>query len=445
MQVFEELNKGRILVVDDDLMIRKMLSDVLAANDFDVDAVPGSSEALERLMDYKYHLLLLDAKIPGMSGAEFLRYCKHHHPDMEIIMITGKPDLEDAILSVKDGAFDYIAKPFSNERLIRQIKSALAVRNKKLANMTDPLLSQSGIHFLEAQSPDPTCKVIRQIGSGAMSTVLQVEQDGQTYALKILRKSMFSGSQSEEARLARFLREADILSKVNHPNVVRIYRAGFSSDGKTPYILLEYVDGKPLTEFIKNESLNLEEKLFILKQTAQALDAVHCQDIIHRDVKPGNILITKENKVKLSDFGIAKLAGSSLTLPHEMLGSPAYMAPEAFENDARLTSVSDIFSFGILAYELITGVKPFHCDSVPGMIKAIQESRPPRPCKFVHDLPQPIEDFLAKLLKKDPAERYQNMKQVINGINVILGNGQIVESVFTNTLKQIFNIQKDWE
>lgn len=445
MQVFEELNKGRILVVDDDLMIRKMLSDVLAANDFEVDAVPGSSEALERLMDYKYHLLLLDAKIPGMSGAEFLRYCKHHHPDMEIIMITGKPDLEDAILSVKDGAFDYIAKPFSNERLIRQIKSALAVRNKKLANMTDPLLSQSGIHFLEAQSPDPTCKVIRQIGSGAMSTVLQVEQDGQTYALKILRKSMFSGSQSEEARLARFLREADILSKVNHPNVVRIYRAGFSSDGKTPYILLEYVDGKPLTEFIKNESLNLEEKLFILKQTAQALDAVHCQDIIHRDVKPGNILITKENKVKLSDFGIAKLAGSSLTLPHEMLGSPAYMAPEAFENDARLTSVSDIFSFGILAYELITGVKPFHCDSVPGMIKAIQESRPPRPCKFVHDLPQPIEDFLAKLLKKDPAERYQNMKQVINGINVILGNGQIVESVFTNTLKQIFNIQKDWE
>ena len=445
MQVFQELNKGRILVVDDDLMIRKMLSDVLAANDFEVDAVPGSSEALERLMDYKYHLLLLDAKIPGMSGAEFLRYCKHHHPDMEIIMITGKPDLEDAILSVKDGAFDYIAKPFSNERLIRQIKSALAVRNKKLANMTDPLLSQSGIHFLEAQSPDPTCKVIRQIGSGAMSTVLQVEQDGQTYALKILRKSMFSGSQSEEARLARFLREADILSKVNHPNVVRIYRAGFSSDGKTPYILLEYVDGKPLTEFIKNESLNLEEKLFILKQTAQALDAVHCQDIIHRDVKPGNILITKENKVKLSDFGIAKLAGSSLTLPHEMLGSPAYMAPEAFENDARLTSVSDIFSFGILAYELITGVKPFHCDSVPGMIKAIQESRPPRPCKFVHDLPQPIEDFLAKLLKKDPAERYQNMKQVINGINVILGNGQIVESVFTNTLKQIFNIQKDWE
>ena len=79
------------------------------------------------------------------------------------------------------------------------------------------------------------------------------------------------------------------------------------------------------------------------------------------------------------------------------------------------------------------------------MIKAIQESRPPRPCKFVHDLPQPIEDFLAKLLKKDPEERYQNMKQVINGINVILGNGQIVESVFTNTLKQIFNIQKDWE
>ena len=360
-------------------------------------------------------------------------------------MITGKPDLEDAILSVKDGAFDYIAKPFSNEKLIRQIKSALAVRNKKLADLTDPLLSQSGVHFLEAQSPDPTCKVIRQIGSGAMSTVLQVEQDGQTYALKILRKSMFSGSQSEEARLTRFLREADILSKVNHPNVVRIYRAGFSSDGKTPYILLEYVDGKPLTEFIKNDSLTLEEKLYILKQTAQALDAVHGQNIIHRDVKPGNILITKGNKVKLSDFGIAKLAGSSLTLPHEMLGSPAYMAPEAFENDARLTSVSDIFSFGILAYELITGVKPFHCDSVPGMIKAIQESRPPRPCKYVHDLPQPIEDFLAKLLKKHPDERYQDMQQVIKGINVILGNGQIVESIFTNTLKQIFNIQKDWE
>jgi serine/threonine protein kinase len=121
------------------------------------------------------------------------------------------------------------------------------------------------------------------------------------------------------------------------------------------------------------------------------------------------------------------------------------MAPEAFENDARLTPVSDIFSFGILAYELITGVKPFHCDSVPGMMKAIQESRPPKPEKYVHGLPHSVEDFLAKLLKKNPEERYQDMKQVINGINVILGNGQISGSVFTNTLKQIFNIQKDWE
>lgn len=434
----------RLLVIDDDPMIRKMLSDVLTAHGYVVDSVPGSSEAMESLAGHSYHLLLLDVKIPGMSGFEFLRYCKRNHPDMEIIIITGKPDLEDAVSSVKDGAFDYLAKPFSNEKLLSQIQSALAARNRKMAELAGSFLSESGAHFQTEACPLPDCRVIRQLGAGAMSTVFLVEREEHLYALKILRRNMFSGSHAEESRLARFIREADILSKVNHPNVVRIYHAGFSHDGKIPYILLEYVEGRPLTELIEQNVLTLEEKLHILRQIAQALDAVHEQQVLHRDVKPGNIILMAENKVKLTDFGIAKLAGSSLTLPHEMLGSPAYMPPEAFEHDVRLTPASDIFSLGILAYELITGVKPFHGDTVPAMIKAIREHRPAKPEKYVPGLPQSVEDFLAKLLKKNPEERYQNMKQVVHGLNVIQGNGQI-DSLVSTTLKQIFNIQKDWE
>jgi CheY-like chemotaxis protein len=233
---------SKILVVDDDPMIRNMLKEILSPKGYGIDLSESSGEALEKLIDYKYQLLLLDANLPGISGFELLKYCKKHHPDMEIIMITGNPELDDAISTVKDGAFDYIAKPFSIDKLCGRVAEALKVQKEKIKNLSMLTKSSAGTaSFLmdpgrAGSQPLPDYKVVRTLGAGTMGVVLLVEKDGERFALKILRKE--GTAETHASRVKRFLREAEILSQIDHPNVVRIFDSGFPQGGDVPYILM---------------------------------------------------------------------------------------------------------------------------------------------------------------------------------------------------------------
>jgi FixJ family two-component response regulator/tRNA A-37 threonylcarbamoyl transferase component Bud32 len=436
---------SRILVVDDDGMIRDMLKEILEREKYCIDLSESSGDALEKLIDYKYSLLLLDANLPGISGFELLKYCKKHHPLMEIIMITGNPELDDAISTVKDGAFDYIAKPFSVEKLVTRVKDALKHQKqqliKSLSTQGNNLVSKTGT----PQTPLPDYRVIKTLGAGTMGVVLLVEKDKKYYALKILRKE---GNESNHSlRIKRFLREAKILSQIEHPNVVKVFDSDLpEEDVSTPYILMEYVDGKPLTDFIKQDSFNLEQKLYIIGQIASALAIVHKFGVLHRDVKPSNILVTEDYVAKLSDFGIAKISDSSLTMTHEVLGSPAYMPPEIFKPNKLIDSRSDIFSLGILSYELITGEKPFHGETVSEMMDAIQKSKPKEPKKLVPDLPMPIQKLLENMLRKNPEDRFQNASEIVETINS-LGRKESMEDTVIRPkgfLRSILPAGKVW-
>lgn len=411
-------DRDRILVVDDDPAVRTMLYDVLTSQGYTVDLSEYSGDALEKLIDYRYRLLLLDARMPGISGFELLKYCKRHHPDMEIIMITGNPEIDDAVSTVKDGAFDYLVKPFSMEKLLSRVRDAIRTQKERLNDIS----RFSAPHEFQrhSASPLPGYHIVRTLGSGAMGVVFLVEKGSERYALKILRKS--ADDAAEEARISRFLREAEILSRIEHPNVVRIYRSGFPSDGTgVPFILMEYVEGRPLTDIIKKETPPLELKLDLIRQTADALSAVHCAGVVHRDIKPGNVLVTSGCIAKLTDFGIARITDSSLTMSHEMLGSPAYMPPEAFNSKQNLDCRSDIFSLGVLSYELLTGVKPFHGETVAEIMSAIQKVRPLDPVKLVPDLPLPVRAILARMLRKNPEQRYQSMADIVADLENLLG------------------------
>ena len=217
--------------------------------------------------------------------------------------------------------------------------------------------------------------------------------------------------------MRRFLAEAKAASALNHPNIVTVYEV--SQDGGQWFIAMEYVQGKTLGESIPPEGLPLQQALKFASQTADALACAHASGVIHRDVKPGNIMVTTAGTVKVLDFGLAKLVtqagpqdqtvrAEAATVPGTILGTFDYMSPEQAEGkkaDAR----SDIFSFGAVLYEMLTGRKAFHRDSHAGTLTAVMRDDPAPVSESRKDLPRELDGIVALCLRKKADERAGSM------------------------------------
>ncbi len=195
-----------------------------------------------------------------------------------------------------------------------------------------------------------------------------------------------------------------------HPHIVTIFDVG--EDGATAYIAMEYIEGKTLAGYIgKDQLLPVEEVLQAIVETALALDFAHQQGIIHRDVKPSNIMRTEKGPAKVMDFGIAKLSASSLTQAGSVLGTPSYMSPEQIHGwpiDGR----SDLFSLGCVLYELLTGEKPFRGENFSALVQHITEGNPRPPSQENPRVPPLCDEILLKSLAKAKEERFQNGQEM---------------------------------
>ncbi len=260
--------------------------------------------------------------------------------------------------------------------------------------------------------------VVRALGAGSMGVVLLVEKDKRRFAMKLARK-IDSGRNDSSDEIQRFIREAQILSSIHHPNVVEIVEYGISpptNDG-VPFLVMEFVSGYPLNTFPDLEKKTQDWKISIVRQVASALEAVHSHGIVHRDVKPGNILVSNDGTAKLDDFGVAEIAESNSRTMLDALGSPAYMAPEAFDHGKTKDHRSDIFSLGIVAYELITGIKPFHGTNLDEIKSAIKNNDPIAPVLLEPSLPLGVQNTLAGMLAKAPSDRFQSMSDVLKALS----------------------------
>src|SRR6056297_1849789 len=253
-------------------------------------------------------------------------------------------------------------------------------------------------------------KILEKLGEGGMGQVYKAKDTKleRNVAIKLMLPHMQSGELAKE----RFIQEAKAASALDHPNICTIHEIGENDDGSL-FITMAYYEGESLAEYLNRGIPDFDEALNIAIQVARGLACAHQSDITHRDIKPGNIMITESGNVKIVDFGLAKLAGETqLTQTGSTIGTAAYMSPEQIKGGS-VDHRADVFSCGVVFYELFTGIQPFKSDYYHGMMYAVMNEDPPSVCEINPDLPLELEWIIIKCIEKNPDNRFQNMDELV--------------------------------
>ncbi|MHB0969584.1 MAG: protein kinase domain-containing protein [Thermoanaerobaculia bacterium] len=250
------------------------------------------------------------------------------------------------------------------------------------------------------------------LGGGGMGKVYKAEDLnlGRTVALKFLSDELTRDVEARE----RFILEARAASTLDHPNICTIYEAGSIEPGQT-WIAMAYYEGDTLRKRLAKGRLPVPMVVGYTRQIANGLDAAHSAGIVHRDIKPANVMITSQGVVKVVDFGLAKLAGRVITRTAEVLGTTAYMGPEQFRG-GHVTPATDLWALGVVMYEMLTGRHPFSGEYEQQLMYSILHDDPPRPSSVNPDVPAEFDAVVAKLMRKDPAERYQTCRELLRDL-----------------------------
>lgn len=364
-----------------------------------------------------YDLLLLDYQIgPGETGLDWLRTLRHVVGFPPTILLTAIGDEYVAANAIKLGAFDYIKKAdLNSDRLRGAVREASRIRASQVSKLSDTVAEKfrqdaqvfNRIHQPVAQPDGSTIgyNFVRLIGQGACSRVYLAERtvDRQHLVLKVIDVADIQ----DQAMLKRFVREAEIIAAIDSPYVVRLLDHGFTR--YYGYIAMEFFSGGDLKQRLEPGMAHVAALRYFL-DICRGLSAIHAAGIVHRDLKPGNIMFRADDSLALSDFGISKRLDitSDLTKIGCVLGTPNYISPEQAlgrELDAR----ADLYSAGIILFEMLTGTKPYRADSPAALVYQHVHAEVPH-------LPRELAAFqplLDRLLAKNPADRLRSADAVL--------------------------------
>lgn len=249
-------------------------------------------------------------------------------------------------------------------------------------------------------------QILEELGRGAMGVVYRAHdpQIDRDIALKILRQDTASSAEI----IQRFLKEARAIGRLSHPNIVTVYDVGQDREDNI-YIVEEFIKGQTLDRVMRENRLTLNQKVEIGIRLAEAVHYAHDKGIIHRDIKPPNVLLNSEGQVKIMDFGIAHMedpAATQQTQAGMILGTPSYIAPELLSGE-KVDGRADLYAIGIILYELVTGCRPFQGATMTELFRAIIQDEPKPPSALNADLPESLSQVILKCLHKKPGARFQ--------------------------------------
>ena len=398
----------RLLIIDDDPDLRSLLSHYIKQRW--PSAVVDEYDPLDHDFPAKdfplgsYQALILDYMLGRGDGLDWLARLKERPDCPKVLFLTGSGNETIAVRAMKAGADDYQRKQeLTREKLLASVHELTADALEKTAS--PELVSRMEGNSLGAKIQIPGIKVLRLIGEGGMARVYLASRDGddEPLVVKILRREVLSN----KTALARFMEEYTLVESIHSRHVARVYRHGKSEEHA--YLVMEFFEGGDLNKRLAGKPIDPGEAMRIFRELMFALGEIHEKGILHRDLKPQNLMFRDDGTLALLDFGIAKqIDAIDRTHQGEVLGTPRYMSPEQVQGRA-LDLRTDIYSAGVLLYQMLTGRHLFDGDTA--MDVAMQHLNTPAP-----GLPVELERYqrlLDKLLEKDRDARFRNADEVI--------------------------------
>lgn len=413
---------GSVLVAEDDAAARELLGHILRKEGYEVDLAEDGRDALQRIEGRDYEVLLTDLQMPEVGGRELLKHLKDKDKDTDVLVISAVGSISIAVETVKQGAFDFIEKPFNLEIVRQKLKEVFALRAERKAALKDAsTLDQHRGRASKAPPRDVLNRVGRyvletQIGAGGMGQVYTAIDPviGRRVAVKVLKPE--DDATRRQELYARFQRESWAGGKLTHPNIVTVYDFGEDPSTKSFYLVMEHFGGGSLRERLKGATkLDPGQALHITYQIADGLAHAHRHGVVHRDVKPENILLDWEDRVKLVDFGIARTPVSDLTLEGRLLGSPRYLSPEG-ASGAPVDFRSDQFSLGTVLIEMLTGTQVFDGETIYEVLAQVREQPTPPLKKLGARVSRDLQNLVLRLHQKDPKDRFADEVEMMEWI-----------------------------
>ncbi len=404
---------ARILLAEDYDDLRDMISELLRTNEHVVEAFDNGQDAQNTLMQRNFDLIILDWEMPKVLGIDICKRYRASGGNTPVLMLTGKKLVTEKEAGFDAGADDYLTKPFHPKELLARIK-ALLRRSQSTSSGGIPIGElPAGTVFAERY------EIVMTLGRGSTGVIYKANHLylSRMVALKVLHPQLVSETES----VARFKREAQAVSALSHPNIVAIYDFGINADG-LPYLVMDYAGGTTLmNRIVCRNIITAAEAIPLFIDACDALAHAHSKGVIHRDVKPSNLLIIEDSSgvesLKLVDFGIAKVVESNpamhITQNGDVLGSPLYMSPEQCMG-SELDCRTDIFSLGCVMYMTLVGKEPFVGANVLDTMyrRTVEDAKPFASINPQLNCPEALEAIVFKALARDVADRYQTMLEV---------------------------------
>jgi serine/threonine protein kinase/CheY-like chemotaxis protein len=388
---------------------------LLSQADCEVVEAADGVEGLARLEESSPDFVVLDVQMPRLDGWQTLKGIRARS-DVPVLMLTAEGAEEDKVRGLSGGADDYLTKPLAPGEFVARIQ-ALLRRSSRRSVATSPGQQGEDPGFARGHLFG-AYRIDQMIARGGMSGIYRATHAAleRTVALKIMSNDLAEDRVSRE----RFMNEWRIVAGLRHPNILPVHDAG-EIEGRL-YMAMDLVSGGDLGHQILREgALSPRRAIGILEQTAAALDAAHAADLVHRDVKPGNILLDGEHAY-LSDFGLSKLLGSTarLTAPGRMVGTAEYLSPEQIRGE-EVTPQTDVYALGCVIFETLTSSSPFDAESDFVLMYAHLERPVPKISERRPALPKAADEVVAKAMAKRPAARYGSAGETVAALKRVFG------------------------